>query len=490
MNNPRFTAAHVAFFLILQALALLPLSAQPHIRLRDVAVGLHIPWDMVWGPDDQLWITEHPGIISRVNPETGAVHRLRDLRGIVHEAAEAGMLALHLDPSFPDSPYVYVVYTWRSRDSTVERLSRFTWDPEVDSMIAERVLLDSIRGADFRNGSRLLEGPGRTLFMSTGDASQRWRAQDPRSLNGKILRIGLDGSVPVDNPWASAPWPSSLIWSLGHRNPQGLCRGPNGIIYESEHGENDDDEINIIVPTWNYGWPNVHGFCDDTVNFKYDSSERQYCRDSQVVEPIRGWTPTIGPGSLLWYASGRIPLLTNSLLMVTLGKLKPDLPPYSYSLVRLRMSADGSRVLHDTALFSRELGRLRGICASPDGRIFLSTSNRDGRASDSLGFPREGDDRIVEIDWQTSEALSDALATGTVSVIPHPLYDRTTIALPTAFGVGTWRLYDSEGRIVVMGGFDGGDRIELRRGDLSPGAFTMFVTDGVRRSSVRLLVGW
>lgn len=467
----------------------LPASAQENspLRIRDVAIGLSVPWEMVWGPDNQLWITEHPGLISRVDPETGRLRRLKDLRGFVWEAAESGMLSLGLDPSFPDSPYVYVVYTWRRRDSTVERLSRFTWDRGTDSLVSEWIMLDSIRGADFRNGSRLLIEPDRSLFMTTGDATVRARAQDPFSRNGKILRINLDGTVPRDNPWASAPWPSSLVWSLGHRNPQGLCRGPHGILYASEHGENDDDELNIIVPTWNYGWPNVHGLCDDTVNFVYDPKEREFCRDSLVVEPIRHWTPTIGPGSLFYYTSERIPLLTNSLLMITLGKQKPELPEASYSLVRMTLSPDGGHVLADSILLSRQLGRLRAICASPDGRIFLSTSNRDGRAIDSLGFPRTGDDRIVELVWDASSAPIEEANGIEATITPHPLQSRSVMSWEDVLGDGTWRIYDARGRTVKHGIFEGGNRLEIQRDALPAGMYTVVVADGHRQAVVRIV---
>src|SRR5205085_11356996 len=147
----------------------------------------------------------------------------------------------------------------------------------------EQILFDSIPFAPVHDGSRLLITPDRKLLVSTGDAARGTLSQDHRSPNGKILRMNLDGSVPPDNPWASAPYPANYFWTTGHRNPQGLVLAANGLLYSSEHGPSNDDEVNIIERGRNYGWPNVQGYCNDSTELQIDTNERKFCADSNVI---------------------------------------------------------------------------------------------------------------------------------------------------------------------------------------------------------------
>ena len=180
-----------------------------------------------------------------------------------------------------------------------------------------------------------------------------------------------DGTIPEDNPI-----PGSYIWTWGHRNPQGLVISPAGIMYSSEHGPSSDDELNIIEKGRNYGWPNVKGFCDDV-------TEGSFCADSNVFEPIAAWTPTLAVAGTDFYPHPAIPEWQNSLLVTSLKASR---------LVALKLSEDGRTVQQEDAYFDNWFGRLRDICVSPDGRVFLAVSNRDGR-----GTIRSGDDRIIEI---------------------------------------------------------------------------------------------
>ena len=142
--------------------------------------------------------------------------------------------------------------------------------------------------------------------MTTGDAQQQPQAQNPASLNGKILRLNLDGTIPANNPT-----PGSPVYTLGHRNPQGLVQLPNGRIYSSEHGPNNDDEINQIEAGRNYGWPNVEGYCDLP-------AEATFCAANNVREPLTVWTPTIAPAGLTYYDHPAIPGWRGSLLLAVL----------------------------------------------------------------------------------------------------------------------------------------------------------------------------
>ena len=183
--------------------------------------------------------------------------------------------------------------------------------------------------------------------------------------------MNLDGGVPEDNPFQG-----SYVWTWGHRNAQGLVISPSGLMYSSEHGPSNDDEVNIIEKGRNYGWPNVEGFCDEP-------TESQFCADSNVMEPIAAWTPTLAVAGTDFYHHAAIPEWQNSLLVTSLK---------ASSLTALKLSADGRSVITEEIFFEDWFGRLRDICISPDGRVFLAVSNRDGR-----GSVHAGDDRIVEI---------------------------------------------------------------------------------------------
>ena len=340
------------------------------IDTNTIATDLDTPWEILWGPDDMIWMTERKGLVSRIDPESGNKEVLLDIIEIVDEGLENGLLGMALHPNFehPDSQFVYLVYTYFTQSRT-ERLVRYTFNS--DTLIDELILLDGIHAALYHTGSRLLILPDRTILISTGDAGSSSLSQDTSKFGGKILRINLDGSVPDDNPIAG-----NYLWSLGHRNPQGLVLAANGILYSSEHGPANDDEVNIIEKYRNYGWPDVQGFCDLT-------SEQTYCTANNIKEPIYAWTPTLAVCGIDYYDHDAIPEWKNSLLVTTLKARR---------VVALKLSQDGRSVLQEEAFFHQWWGRLRDICISPDGRVFIAVSNADGR-----GTIQPGDDRIVEI---------------------------------------------------------------------------------------------
>lgn len=320
------------------------------LKTRVVSSGLVHPWEMIYGPDQQLWITERPGRISRVDPQTGKVTLLHTLSDVVAKG-EGGLLGMALHPDFTANPWVYVVYNYNEGSNYREKVVRFNYANGVLS--APQTIIDQIPAANIHNGSRLLVTSDRKLLVSTGDADNSANAQNTNSLSGKILRLNLDGSIPTDNPNAGSP-----LWSFGHRNPQGLIQVGDK-VYSSEHGANSDDEINLIAKGRNYGWPNVQGFCNTT-------AEQGFCAVNNVAEPLFAWTPTIATAGISYYNSDYIPQWKNSLLLVSLKASK---------LTQLSLNPAGDKITGAKDFLVSEFGRLRAICQSPDGKVYMASSN-------------------------------------------------------------------------------------------------------------------
>jgi aldose sugar dehydrogenase len=336
------------------------------LQAEIVASGLDTPWDLALAPDGALWFTERPGHVSRIDPASGDVRRIGEIR--VAQSGESGLMGMAFHPDFPREPTVFFAHSYRTLGGVRNRLIRMRYRD--GRLVEPETLLDGLSGGGIHNGSRLTVGPDRFLYMTMGDAGQGDRAQDRRSLSGKILRLTLDGRPAGGNPF------SNEIWSWGHRNPQGLVFAPDGTLYETEHGPSDSDEVNRIEKGGNYGWPEVHGACDRP-------AEREFCREHHVIEPLTEYTPTIAISGVDLYDSDRIPGWRGSLVYTSLAGRK---------LLRLVLSPDGRRATSQERILDGEYGRLRDVVVAPDGTLYLATSNRDGR-----GRPTAEDDRIIRI---------------------------------------------------------------------------------------------
>lgn len=329
-----------------------PLDAQPRVTV--VASGLEVPWALAFAPDGRLFITERPGRIrvlhdGRLDPQPIATLPAA-ARG------EGGLMGLALDPAFADTGRLYVCYTMSKRSGLVNRLSVLTLrDGRAGD---ERVLVDDMPGAGIHDGCRVKFGPDGKLYFTMGDAAESRLAQSRDTLAGKILRLNSDGSLPADNPFARSP-----IYSLGHRNPQGLAWDASGRLYASEHGPSGfpggHDELNLIRPGRNYGWPEVYG-----------KTGRAGFED-----------PVLESGSGTWAPSG-MAILGNAAYITALR---------GQQLLRVGLAPDGS-VTGTTSLLKTAYGRLRDAVVGPDGALYVSTSNRDGRGSPALD-----DDRILRL---------------------------------------------------------------------------------------------
>jgi len=328
-------------------------------RVEVIATGLEAPWALAFAPDGRIFLTERPGRLrviqdGRLRPEPMAILP-------VTSQGESGLMGLALDLAFPSNRFLYVCYTYSAPSGLRNRVARLV---ERDSSIRQdRIILDNIPGAWIHDGGRVKFGPDGKLYVTTGDAADPSIAQDLRSFGGKILRLNPDGSIPPDNPFAGSP-----VWSLGHRNPQGLAWHPAaGALFATEHGTSVHDEVNIIHPGRNYGWPTVIG----------------PARDPRFADPVLTFTPNIAPSGAA-FAGPRYPDWQGDLFFATLR---------GRHLHRVVLaSPDFTRVLSHERLFDGVFGRLREIIEAPDGSLYLLTNNRDGR-----GNPTPDDDRVLRI---------------------------------------------------------------------------------------------
>lgn len=324
------------------------------LQIREVInTNLSSPWEILWGPDDFIWMTEKAGKISRVNPQTGQKIEILTINDVLVNA-ESGLLGMVLHPDFVNNPYVYVVYTYSIPSNEVrEKVVRYTYNGSV--LNNPLIIFDNIIAYFYHDGSRLTITPDLKLFITTGDATNINYPQDNNSVNGKILRINLDGTIPNDNPTVG-----SSIWSKGHRNPQGMVY-VNNKLYVTSHGPDIEDEINLIQKSGNYGWPNVNGPCNTP-------DEITFCNANSIIPPI------FSSGNVTWafcgldyYNNDAYPRWKNNLLMVSLK---------NQTFYSFKLSEDGNTIIgQPTQYFVNQFGRLRDIAISPSGKVYICTNN-------------------------------------------------------------------------------------------------------------------
>jgi glucose/arabinose dehydrogenase len=397
------------------------MSGAQSYTTRVVKDNLFIPWEIIYGPDDHIWMTQKNGYICRLDPVTGKLDTLYHETNTVIKN-EGGMLGMALHPNFSSSPYVYVAYEYNGTGGAyTERIVRYTYTGTV--LTTPTILLDGIAGSTIHNGSRLLIADNK-LYITTGDAGVTANAQNIGNINGKVLRINLDGTIPTDNPI-----PGSPVWNWGQRNIQGLT-SVAGKLYTSMHGASTDDEINILEKGRNYGWPNVEGICNT-------ASEMTFCADSNVVEPIYTWTPTIAPAGIDFYNHPMFPELQGTVIMTSLK---------AQQLYRLYLNAGYDGIDSVRAFTSINEGRLRDVCISPSGSIFISTSNSD--ASGTGPFR----DEIIEIYDPAFTSVSEVYNTGSMIVYPNPVKDKVSVWMSGMTGTQwEYSVCDFTGRSLLSG---------------------------------------
>ena len=336
-------------------------DSETGVRAETVATGLEAPWALAFAPDGRIFVTERAGRVRVLTPERVLEPEpLAEIEGVAAEG-EGGLLGLAVDPDFDRNRRLYLYHTYRDESGLANRVVRYT---ERGGRLAQRtVLLDGIPGEVIHDGGRVAFGPDGKVYVTTGDAARAELAQDLSSLAGKILRIETDGSVPGDNPF-----PGSPVYSYGHRNPQGLAWTPEtGELYATEHGASGNDELNVIEPGGNYGWPEAEGRAH-----------------GPFTAPVAVYGSSIAPSGATWYESEAIPAWRNDLLFATL---------VGTHLHRVSVDAvDPRRITDQEEFFDDQYGRLRDVQLGPDGELYLLTSNRDGR-----GQPTDEDDRVLRV---------------------------------------------------------------------------------------------
>jgi aldose sugar dehydrogenase len=383
-----------------------------------VATNLNVPWDMAYGQDGWIWFTELEGNIKRMNPISYEVQQVFAISDVVLFGFSVGLHSIVLHPDFNTIPYLYVHYTY---STTTSKIVRYEYDAANNTLINPLIILGSIPAGVSHNGSRMVILNDK-LWISLGDTySTPTVAQNLNSINGKVLRMNLDGSIPNDNPI-----PGSYIWSFGHRNPQGLCFG-NGKMYSSEHGTGANDEINVIEENRNYGWPTVEGLCNT-------AAEITFCSENNVKEPIWSWSPSIAPCGLDFYQSNEIPEWNNSLLLAVLKNKQ---------LIQLKLNDDGTQIVQQNIILTNTYGRLRDVLVIPDGRVFICTSNKD-----YAGTPIAVDDRIIEI---KNNALSVAHFSDDTKTSVYPVPSDNMLFIESNAKAEFVLIIDTEGKEVYSG---------------------------------------
>ncbi len=332
-------------------------AASPVVEdpVQVIADHLAVPWDIAFLPSGDVLVTERTGKLTRI----GSDRKSYTIEGVRH-VGEGGLLGITLHPDFEDNHHLYLYLTTRSGEGLSNRVERYRF---ADDQLTDRTeIFRDIPGAQYHDGGRIAFGPDGFLYITTGDAGSSNLAQRTDSLAGKILRIRDDGSIPADNPFGNA------VYSYGHRNPQGLTWDNRGRLWSTEHGRSGAlsgyDELNLIEKGANYGWPQIEG------------PETRDGMRSPVLQS--GSSDTWAPASALYHNGS-----------IFWGGLRGE------ALYEAVISNAGGTPALKVHLL-HQYGRIRTVQKGPDGFLFVTTSNQDGR-----GTPVADDDRIIRIDPKT-----------------------------------------------------------------------------------------
>jgi PQQ-dependent dehydrogenase (s-GDH family) len=477
----------IILFLVFYCLVIVSgFSQNEPFSVRTVNTGYQLKsaWELSYGPDDSLWVTENSSyLVDRINPQTGGKTLLIDLSGkrdfttSLSTWPQGGLMGMALHPSMysewpnPTKPWVYLAYVYHNvgcftakngEDSGCffkTRIVRYTYNRSSRSLSNPVTIIENLNGSTDHNSGRLTIGDvGGTsyLFYTIGDMGtgqfknlhRTNRAQLRDTLEGKVLRFNLDaiGSasdpqnwIPNDNPFTDANGNRTAVWSYGHRNAQGLAFGSNGVLYSSEQQDMSDDEVNIIEEGRDYGWPLVSGYSDGN----YDGwtlanmnvvSEEQDSIDYNLRAPIYTLYTIANPGPLYGTSNSTWPTVACSSLEVYENYIIPDwnrsllIPSLKAGQVfRVKLSEDGQTVSGMNSIAAMNLynqARLRDLCVSPDGLKFYVSCDMSSQNSSYKGkileYTYTGPQAVLSI---STDSISRPLINNKIEVYPNPVRD-------------------------------------------------------------------
>jgi len=312
-----------------------------------IAGKLRGPWSLVFAPDGRLFFTESAGRLRVISNGQLQTQPVLDITSQT-PGFEGGLTGMDLDHNFASNGFIYAHFCTRAKHCRVVRITVSGATGTID-----RVLLDyPITNFD-HVGGRLKVGPDNLIYLTLGDHQNRASAQDPASWDGKIIRMNLDGTA------AGVGLANAYVYSLGHRDPQGIAWDSSNTLYETEHGETGMDEVNIIRAGGNYGWPDCEGAC----------------QNPSFIDPVKFFppSPSTPPSGMVFYNSTVIPGWNGTLLFAVLGLANN---PTAHHVHQLQFNAPGgTTVTFEQTLFTNRFGRIRDVAVGPDGFMYFSTNN-------------------------------------------------------------------------------------------------------------------
>jgi glucose/arabinose dehydrogenase len=335
-------------------------SEEETFRVVSLAEGLQNPWSVVFLPDGRLLISERPGRLNLL--ENG---RLLPVSGLpqIDAGGQGGLLDVALHPDYRENGWIYLAYSAGGGASRGTRISRARLLDRRLVDVQELFAMDNGSSAGVHFGSRMVFLPDRTLLFSIGDRGDRARAQSLSEHAGKTLRINDDGSIPADNPFVGRRNALAEIYTYGNRNAQGMAIQPeSGLVWQHEHGPRGGDEVNIIEPGRNYGWPAI------TYGREYSGGEVSPLTEAPGMEqPVIYWVPSIAPSGMSFYSGDAFDRWRGNLFVGALAGQHLR-----------RLVVDGRGIVHQEVLLQDRLGRIRDVREGPDGFLYLLTDARNG----------------------------------------------------------------------------------------------------------------
>jgi aldose sugar dehydrogenase len=334
------------------------------ITLEKVTDGLEHPWSIAFLPDGDMLVTERPGHLSRIDADGNKT--LISGTPEVHVQNQGGLLEVALHPDFADNGYIYLTYSKPNGNDTATALARGRLDGDELVDLENIFVQDRYSDPGRHYGSKLAWMPDGTLLMSIGDRGVNPpRAQDLGDHAGKLLRLNDDGTVPEDNPFVGRDDVLPEIYSYGHRNIQGLIVHPEtGAIWATEHGPRGGDELNLVLPGENYGWPVATKGRDYRTEEQFRDSVRSH---PEMIDPVIDWTPSLAASGLAVLVDDHFSAWQGNLLA---GGLRSE-------QIR-RVLFENDIPVHEEELIRGKVGRIRDVRIGPDGNIYVVTDHTDG----------------------------------------------------------------------------------------------------------------